>query len=212
MEDKMANVSKTNFGDTGIMRHSWVSDVLTVEYYDGGPDVRIDPRMFTMSVRNAAMQRGVREWFKDNAAVLVAEFPDRRQRAAEARRRNEDYKTFLYSGTDTHERKAGRGPSGPSKADVLEAIVQTYSKMALSVMGEENPEFAAKAKSIAEAPEELVKHHMVKRNLDEAGSLKYIAESREVAQELIEIKHKRAIAAAANRPSTAQELLTEMMG
>ena len=189
MADANATAKPINFGETGIMRKAWVSGRLVFSYFDGGT-LTFDKRLATQTNRANAEEHGWEARIGDAGAVLVAEFPDRKARAAEARRRMGVLVAHYQSPSEDWDIKVSR-QSGPTRADVVEALNRVFpgkdAERAIAVM-------------------------MTKRNLDEKGALAVWAETKEAAKALIDIKAERAIAAAANRPDTAQALMDEMMG
>ena len=189
MNDTTQTVKPVNFGETGIMRKAWLSGKLVFSFFDGGK-LTFDKRLVTQTNRANAEDHGWEARIGDAGAVLVADFPNRAARAAEARRRMEVLVNHYQSPSEDWEIKVTR-QSGPTKADVVEALNRVF------------PGKDAEAAIVA---------MMTKRNLEEKSALAVWAETREVAKALIDIKAERAVAAAANRPDTAAALMAEMMG
>lgn len=107
-----------------ITKQGWndAQTVLTVEYFDGGHET-FDRRRATVTMRENAELYGFGVKISRFHAVSIEEFPEKKLRAEEGRRRFREWREHVYAGNDSWDLpKTGRAPSGPNEADLAEIL------------------------------------------------------------------------------------------
>ena len=109
-----------------MCEYDWVGEAgsrkLKMTWYDGITEW-FDPRLATVTNQANAQEYGWGVRFNRLCAVEVKDFPDKKLRAEEGRRRQREYRDHIYSGSDSWEMaRQGRAPSGPNEADLAEIL------------------------------------------------------------------------------------------
>lgn len=99
--------------------------VLVAKFYDGIEE-RFDPRLTTVSVQSAATKYGFAVRFQRLGSLEVKDYPTRKSRAEEYRRRFRELREHYYSGSDAWDIPKARGQAAISEADLMECLDRCY--------------------------------------------------------------------------------------
>lgn len=108
----------------GIKEAVWGADGKLTYSFVHGAKLVVDPALMSASMRDQMMRHGIEARIGDKGAVEAKDFPDRKERAAEACARMAALVEHVHSGTDTWDMKSGARASGPDVALLVRALTE----------------------------------------------------------------------------------------
>lgn len=190
-----------------------VNSIITVSRFDnkltfafaGVGQFVFDPDKVSAENRARAMMHGFEQRIRDAAALSVDRDTGRSATAQAKHDAALRIAEHLMSGsTDWAIRVAAS--AGPDAGLTIQAMIRAFTKTIDGVRTILGKEWHPELDPVAEV-EEALAATMAKRKIDRAAALKLWANSKQVAQAILDIKRERADAGA-----DAEDLLAEMMG
>jgi hypothetical protein len=98
---------------------------LVAKFYDGDT-ADFNPALASVALHDEAKRYGWAVKYQRLGAVSATDFPTRKARKEEYKRRWMEFRTHVYSGTDQWDLPRGPRATGPNEADMVESIDRVY--------------------------------------------------------------------------------------